>query len=152
MVLLALATLAGALSSCAQSPTSQALEGPLKEAVSAVRTTALAVDLRIKEHTTAAAGSTAADDMVKQLESATDEVGALSGATSDERKLREDVLATFSTASRAMLHARDALTAPQGGPEDGQSGSGESKLAPVLDELHSASRQLDALMAKAGIQ
>ncbi|MFJ4029683.1 hypothetical protein ACIPWF_20395 [Paenarthrobacter sp. NPDC089989] len=62
-------------------------EGPLKDPVSAVRTTALAVDLRIKERTTAAAGTTAADDTVKQLESAPDEVKALSSSASDESEL-----------------------------------------------------------------
>lgn len=149
-MLLALATLVGALSSCSQGPSDKSLEGPLKDAASAVRTTIMAVDLRMKEHTTAAAGSTAADDMLKQLDSAANNVKSLSAPTQDEQKLRDDVLATFTTVSRAMIHARDALAAPQGGPEAGQTGS--SNLAPVLDELHDASNQLDALMTKAGIQ
>lgn len=152
LMILALATLAGALSACAQSPTSEALEGPLKDAASAVRTTSLAVDLRIKEHTTAAAGTTTADEMVKQLESAMDQVKAFAGSTPDEQRLRDDAVGTLSTVSRAMLHARDALTAPTGGPEEGQSGSGQNSLVPVLDELHNASNQLDELMTKAGIQ
>lgn len=149
-MLLALATLVGALSACSQDASGQAFEGPLKDAASAVRTTALAVDMRMKEHTTAAAGSTAADDMLKQLDSAAKDVKSLGAPTQDEQKLRDDVLATFTTVSRAMVHARDALAAPQGGPEAGQSES--SNLAPVLDELHNASNQLDALMTKAGIQ
>ncbi|MFJ4210446.1 hypothetical protein ACIPY2_18485 [Paenarthrobacter sp. NPDC089675] len=106
--------------------------------------------MRMKEHTTAAAGSTAADDMLKQLDSAAKDVKSIGAPTQDEQKLRDDVLATFTTVSRAMVHARDALAAPQGGPEAGQSES--SNLAPVLDELHNASNQLDALMTKAGIQ
>jgi hypothetical protein len=124
----------------------------MKDAAAAVRTTAVAVELRLKDHTTAAAGSTAADDMLKQVDSATREVQQSSAGNGDDQDLREDALAAFATISRALVHARDALAAPQGGPEAGRTGSEPSNLMPVLDELHRASDQLDALMTKAGIQ
>lgn len=151
-VLLTFALLVGVLSACSEGPSTQALEGPMKDASAAVRTTAMAVELRLKDHTTAAAGSTAADDMLKQVDSATKEVQGSSAANEDDQNLRDGVLSAFATISRALIHARDALAAPQGGPEVGRIGSEPSKLMPVLDELHRASDQLDALMTKAGIQ
>ncbi|ERI36583.2 hypothetical protein A5N17_12300 [Arthrobacter sp. D2] len=151
-VLLTFALLVGVVSSCSESPSTQALEGPMKDASAAARTTAMAVELRLKGHTTAAAGSTAADDMLKQVDSATKDVQGTSASNGDDQDLRDDVLAAFATISRALIHARDALAAPQGGPEEGRIGSDPSHLMPVLDELHRASDQLDALMTKAGIQ
>ncbi|WP_224088964.1 hypothetical protein [Arthrobacter sp. StoSoilB13] len=156
-ILLALAVLAGALTACSQRPSPEALKGPAKDVFSAVQATTLAVEIRIKNSTTAAAGSTAADDMLGEVESATDEVEGFSAPTEEEKSLRDDMLASFATVSRALLHARDALTAPAGspqpsGPEQGQSGSGENGLPQVLAELRSATDQLKALMTKAGIQ
>lgn len=151
-ILLALAAIVGALSACSPRPSADALEGPAKDVSSAVRTATLAVDLRIKDNTTAAAGSTAADDMLREVESATDEVEGYAAPTEQERALREDVLAAFSGISRALLHSRDALTAPKSGPEQGQTGSGEAELSTALSELRSATDQLDALMRRAGIQ
>ncbi|BCW37700.1 hypothetical protein StoSoilA2_37560 [Arthrobacter sp. StoSoilA2] len=161
-ILLALAVLAGALTACSQRPSPEALKGPAKDVFSAVQATTLAVEIRIKNSTTAAAGSTAADDMLGEVESATDEVEGFTAPTEEEKSLRDDMLASFATVSRALLHARDALTAPAGspqpsgpqpsGPEQGQSGSGENGLPQVLAELRSATDQLKALMTKAGIQ
>jgi len=151
-ILLALAVLAGALTACSQRPSPEALKGPAKDVFSAVQAATLAVDLRIKNSTTAAAGSTAADDMVGEVESATDEVEGFTAPTEEEKSLRDDMLTSFATISRAMLHARDALTAPSGGPEQGQPGSGAHGLPEVLGELRNATDQLKALMTKAGIQ
>ena len=112
------------------------------------------MDLRIKDSTTAAAGSTAADDMLGEVGSATDEVEGFTAPTEKEKSLRDDMLATFATISRALLHARDALTAPGNAEqqEQGQPGSGADGLQEVLGELRSATDQLKALMTKAGIQ
>ncbi|WP_144435037.1 hypothetical protein [[Arthrobacter] sp. ATCC 21022] len=53
-MLLTFALLVGVVSGCSESPSTQALEGPMKDASAAVRTTAMAVELRLKGHTTAA--------------------------------------------------------------------------------------------------
>ena len=157
-IFLALAVLAGALAACSPRPSAETLEKPAKDVFAAVQAATLAVDLRIKDSTTAAAGSTAADDMLGEVESATDEVEGFTAPTEKEKSLRDDMLATFATISRALLHARDALTAPGNAPgkaeqqEHGQSGAGADGLPEVLGELRSATDQLKALMTKAGIQ
>lgn len=113
-----------------------------------MQATILAVELRNTDRTTAAAGTTVADDMLGEVESAIDEVEGLAVATDDDQILRDDMVATFSTVSRSILHARDALTAPRGEPDLSQ----PRQLPVVLGELKEATEQLDALMTKAGIQ
>jgi hypothetical protein len=140
------------MTACSPHPSPDTLEGPAKEVFSAVQAATLAVDLRIKNSTTAAAGATAADDMLGEVESATDEVEGFTAPTQEEKLLRDDMLASFAAISRAILHARDALTAPDNGTEQGQAGSGEHGLPNVLRELRSATDQLEALITKAGIQ
>jgi len=144
-----LVVVAGVLAGCSQQPSADALKGPAEEVSSAVRAASLAVDLRISDSTTAAAASTAADDMLGDVESATKEVHGLSAQTQEERTLRNDVLAAFSSVSRALLHARDALSSSSNGPNDGQ---GKAQLSTVQGELRAATEQLDSLMTKAGIQ
>ncbi|MFE4197070.1 hypothetical protein ACFRJ9_14485 [Paenarthrobacter sp. NPDC056912] len=145
---LAVTFLAGVLSGCSTSPTAESLEGPAKSVSAALRATTLAVDLRSRERTTAAAGTTVADDMLREVQSAIDDVEGLTVATEDEQSLRDSTVATFTTVSRTILHARDALTAPTGESGNGQTG----QLPGVLDELRGATDQLDALMTRAGIQ
>ena len=149
LVLPILVILAALLAGCSQRPSAEALENPAKEVSSAVRAASLAVDLRIADSTTAAAASTTADDMLGDVESATNEVHGLSAQTQEERVLRNDALAAFSSISRALLHARDALSSSSGGPNDGQ---GQAQLSSVQGELRVATEQLDSLMTKAGIQ
>ncbi|MDI2034714.1 hypothetical protein [Paenarthrobacter nitroguajacolicus] len=149
VVLTFLVILSALLTGCSQRPSAEALESPAKEVSSAVRAASLAVDLRISDSTTAAAASTTADDMLGDVESATDHVHRLSAQTQEERVLRNDALAAFSSISRALLHARDALTSSSGGPNDGQ---GQTQLTTVQGELRVATEQLDSLMTKAGIQ
>lgn len=146
--LAALAILVAVLSGCSPSPTAETLEGPAKSVAAALRATTLAVDLRSSDRTTAAAGTTVADDMLREVQTAIDEVESFTAATEAEQTLRDDTVAAFSTISRTILHARDALTAPTGESDDGQIG----QLPTVLDELRSATDQLDALMTRAGIQ
>ncbi|MGJ0385364.1 hypothetical protein [Paenarthrobacter nicotinovorans] len=149
VLLTLLVAAAGVLAGCSQQPSADALKGPADEVSSAVRAASLAVDLRISDSTTAAAAATAADDMLGDVESATDEVHGLTAQTQEERVLRNDVLAAFSSISRALLHARDALSSSSNGPDDGQ---GKARLSTVQGELRVATEQLDSLMTKAGIQ
>jgi len=151
-ILTALIFLGGMLSGCAQSPSTDALKGPAKEAASAVRTASLAVDLRLQERATAAAGTTTADDMLKGMQSATDELESFGAKTQEEQSLRGSMLACFSTISRSLLHARDALAAPSSAPDGGKDLAGSVQLPAVQGELRTATEQLDALMTKAGIQ
>ncbi|MFF2841359.1 hypothetical protein [Paenarthrobacter sp. NPDC057981] len=140
---------AALLAGCSQRPAADSLEGPAKEVASAVRAASLALDLRIADSTTAAAASTTADDMLGDVESATDHVHRLSAQTQEESMLRNDVLAAFSSVSRALLHARDALSPTSGVSDDAQ---GRAELSTVQGELRVATDQLDNLMTKAGIQ
>ncbi|MFC8040694.1 hypothetical protein ACFUOZ_15185 [Paenarthrobacter sp. NPDC057355] len=149
VVLTLLLVLAALLAGCSQRPSADALEGPAKEVSSAVRAASLAVDLRIADSTTAAAASTTADDMLGDVESATDHVHRLSAQTQEEGMLRNDVLGAFSSVSRALLHARDALSPTSGVSDDAQ---GRAELSTVQAELRVATDQLDNLMTKAGIQ
>lgn len=146
LVLLAFLTVA--LSACTPEPSADALKGPAKSVSAAVQATILAVDLRNTDRTTAAAGTTVADDMLGEVESAIDEVEGLAVATDDDQILRDDMVATFSTVSRSILHARDAFTAPRGESDLSQ----PRQLPVVLGELKAATEQLDALMTRAGIQ
>ncbi|MGF6834139.1 hypothetical protein QF015_002321 [Paenarthrobacter sp. TE4293] len=147
VLLASLAVIAGLLTGCSPTSSADTLEGPAKDVSSAVRAASLAVDLRMADSTTAAAASTAADDMLGEVDSAAKEVHGFAAPTQEERALRNDMLASFSTISRALLHARDALTAPSADPGDGQ-----ARLATVQAELRTATEQLDSLMTKAGIQ
>jgi len=148
-VLTFLVILSVMLAGCSQRPSAEALKSPAKEVSSAVRAASLAVDLRIADSATAAASSTTADDMLGDVEAATNQVHGLSAQTEEERTLRTDVLAAFSSVSRAVLHARDALSSSSGSSGDGQ---GQSQLSAVQGELRAATEQLDNLMTKAGIQ
>ncbi|WOH18037.1 hypothetical protein IRJ34_17035 [Paenarthrobacter sp. GOM3] len=150
--LAALVFLGGLLSGCGQSPSTDSLKGPAKEAASAVRTASLAVDLRLQERATAAAGTTTADDMLKGMQSATDELESFGAKTQEEQSLRDSMLTCFSTISRSLLHARDALAAPNSAPDGGKNLAGSVQLPAVQGELRTATEQLDALMTKAGIQ
>jgi hypothetical protein len=89
-----------------------------------------------------------ADDMLREVASAIDDVQRFTAATEDEQSLRDVTVATFSTISRTILHARDALEAPITESENDRTG----QLPAVLGELRSATEQLDALMTRAGIQ
>ncbi|MBT2586651.1 hypothetical protein [Arthrobacter sp. ISL-95] len=150
VVLALLAVIAGLVSGCSPRPSADTLEGPAKEVSSAVRAASLAVDLRMTDSTTASAASTAADDMLGEVEAATDKIHGFDAPTQEERTLRNDVLASFSAISRALLHARDVLTASSGEPA--ASSDGQARLATVQAELRTATDQLDSLMTKAGIQ
>jgi len=145
-----LAAIAGLVSGCSPHPSAGTLEGPAKEVSSAVRAASLAVDLRMADSTTAAAASTAADDMLGEVESATDKIHGFDAPTQEERTLRSDMLASFSAISRVLLHARDVLTASAGEPV--ASSDGQARLSSVKEELRTATDQLDSLMTKAGIQ
>ncbi|MFJ5956842.1 hypothetical protein ACIQC5_12900 [Paenarthrobacter sp. NPDC092416] len=145
--LVMLAVLAGALAACSPRPAADALEGPAKSVSAAVRATTLAVDLRSSDRTTAAAGTTVADDMLGEVESAIDEVESIA-LIQEERGLRDDMLAAFSVVARSILHARDAMTVPSG--ESGIKQPGQ--LPEILGELRRADDQLHTLMAKAGIR
>ncbi|WP_284987680.1 hypothetical protein [Arthrobacter sp. fls2-241-R2A-172] len=150
--LAALVFVGGLLSGCAQSPSAGSLKGPAKEAASAVRAASLAVDLRLQERATAAAATTTADDMLKGMQSATDQLEHFGAKTQDEQSLRDRMLACFSAISRSLLHARDALAAPTSTPDGGTDLAGSVQLPAVQGELRTATEQLDALMTKAGIQ
>jgi hypothetical protein len=146
--LAALTILIASLSGCSPAPSSESLKGPVESVSAALRATTLAVDLRSSERTTAAAGTTVADDMLREVASAIDDVQRFTAATEDEQSLRDVTVATFSTISRTILHARDALEAPITESENDRTG----QLPAVLGELRSATEQLDALMTRAGIQ
>ncbi|MDR6435056.1 hypothetical protein J2790_000177 [Paenarthrobacter nicotinovorans] len=147
VLLASLAVMTGVLTGCSSASAADALQRPAKDVSSAVRAASLAVDLRMEDSTTAAASSTAVDDMLGEVESATHEVHGVKAPLEDERAVRNDLLASFSTISRALVHARDVLGAPAAGP-----GEGQYQLSAVRDELRVATGQLDRLMAKAGIQ
>jgi hypothetical protein len=149
-VLTFLAVIAVLLSGCSPRPSADTLEGPAEEVSSAVRAASLAVDLRMADRTTAAAASTAADDMLGEVESATDKIHGFDAPTQEERTLRNDMLASFSAISRALLHARDVLASSSGEPA--ASSDGRVRLSTVQAELRTATEQLDSLMTKAGIQ
>jgi len=150
VVLAFLAVIAGLVSGCAPQPSADTLKGPAKEVASAVRAGSLAVELRMADSTTAAAASTAADDMLGQVESATDKLHGFSAPTPEERTVRSNMLASFSAVSRALLHARDALNASSGAPL--ASADIRDMLSTVQSELRAATDQLDNLMTRAGIQ
>lgn len=139
-----LVVLSCAATGCAAGPTPESLKGPAKQVSSAVRATAIAVDLRSDGRTTAAVGSTVADDMLSEVESAVGEVEALNPGNDQEQSLRDDMLASFTAVSGAILHARDILSSPRDGP------SPSASLSGVRSELSRAREQLDGLLRKTG--
>lgn len=135
--LTALAVLAGC-----SGGTGSTVSTAVQDSSSAMATARLALDLESAGRLTRAAGATALEDALKELQASRNSVLKLSPGSEEDRSTVREVLAVLDACTSALTTARDAVSSDDGAPS----------LADGQRELASAADRLSRLDAKAGGQ